>query len=367
MNAETKRQAEDMQVQGDKLVAIQAMRALAAGWVAFAHLAWGFADNIGGGLGLLRAHPLVSEAAVALFFVVSGYVMVISSRGLFGASRGAVTFWLRRIIRIMPPYWIATAFLVLVFVGLLGRNVDGSELAQSAFLIPYWPAEGFKPIPLLWPGWTLFYEMAFYALFGLCLILPRTRALWAVCGILIAVAAIGAVVTPENAVIFTLTRSIIMIFIVGIALAAWREKGGAAPAWLRWSTGLAAIPVLLVLIQFEAPLGIGSIYTFYCGIPAGLLGFALLSGPLTVPAPRLVTALGNMSYALYLLHVPIAWSWNWSYRRLPGFDPGPWDFLTTAIIFTLITSWLFYSRIEAPMTKALNRWAATPHVPQSKE
>ncbi len=356
-------QVEDGQVEDGKLVAIQAMRALAAGWVTFAHLAWGFADHIETGLGLSRAHPFVGEAAVALFFVVSGYVMVVSSRDLFGAPRGAMTFWFRRIVRIMPPYWIATALLVLVFVALLGRDVDPSDLAHSAFLIPYWPGEdgGLKAIPFLWPGWTLFYEMAFYALFGLCLILPRTRALWLVSATLLAVAILGVFVPPDNALIFTLTRTIVVIFVVGIALAAWREKGRVAPAWLRWSAGLAAIPALVALIHFAEPFGIGATYTAYCGIPAALLSFALLSGPLTLPVPRLINALGNMSYALYLLHVPIAWSWNWFYRRLPGFDPGPLDYLVTACFVTLAVSWYFYSCIEQPMTKALNRWAGTPH------
>ncbi|MEP0192015.1 MAG: acyltransferase [Erythrobacter sp.] len=350
------------QTQDGKIVAIQAMRALAAGWVAFAHLAWGFADNIETGLGLSRAHPFVGEAAVALFFVVSGYVMVVSSRDLFGAPRGAITFWLRRIVRIMPAYWIATALLVLVFVVLLGRDVDLGDLALSAFLVPYWPENGvLKPVPFLWPGWTLFYEMAFYALFGLCLILPRARALWLVSAALLALAILGVVVPPANAMIFTLTRTIVVIFVVGIALAAWREKGRVAPTWLRWSAGLAAIPALLVLIHFADPLGISATYTAYCGIPASLLSFALLSGPLTWPAPRLITALGNMSYAFYLLHVPIAWSWNWFYRRLPGFDPGPWDYLVTACIVTFAVSWYFYSWIEQPMTKALNLWAGTPH------
>ena len=58
----------------------------------------------------------------------------------------------------------------------------------------------------------------------------------------------------------------------------------------------------------------------------------MLGGPLRVPGARLVIAAGDMSYALYLLHVPIAWFWLWLWARLPGFSPGPWDYLASALV-----------------------------------
>ena len=325
-------------------------------------MTWGFANWITPGLGIGRAHPFVSEVAVALFFVVSGYVMVVTSKPLFGTRGGPLAFWKRRLIRIMPPYWIATALMVVVQLIVLGALVDLQELAASALLFPYWPESGsLKTTPFLWPGWTLFYEMIFYALFGLFLVFGRGRALLVVSGALVVLALAGGLVPPDNAFLFTLTRSIVLIFIVGIGLAAWREAGGSAPVVLRWIAGLASVPALLLIIANEQTLGISEIRSFYCGLPAALIAFAILGGPISLPTPRFITEFGNMSYALYILHVPVAWGWAWFYRRLPFFTPGPWDYLITALVVVLIASWLFYRHVERPMTRALNRWASTPH------
>jgi peptidoglycan/LPS O-acetylase OafA/YrhL len=56
--------------------------------------------------GLKDPYPLEQLASgVDLFFVISGFVMVYSSRDLFAAKGAALTFFTRRVARIVPPYW----------------------------------------------------------------------------------------------------------------------------------------------------------------------------------------------------------------------------------------------------------------------
>ena len=55
---------------------------------------------------------------VQLFFVISGFVMVYATEPLFGTRRGPFVFLERRIVRIVPLYWVVTTFylaLTLVF------------------------------------------------------------------------------------------------------------------------------------------------------------------------------------------------------------------------------------------------------------
>ncbi len=145
-----------------RIASIQLLRALAALTVAAGHIAFAFAEHIGSGLGLVPTDGAAGQIAVMLFFIVSGYVMVVSSKPLFGRPGARRAFWTRRIIRIMPPYWIATGLLVLIFLTLFPQPVDPLKLAQSLMLVPYWPERGFlRPLPVLWVGWTLFYEMFF--------------------------------------------------------------------------------------------------------------------------------------------------------------------------------------------------------------
>ncbi len=348
---------------GGKIAAIQLLRALAALIVAVGHIAFAFADHLGSGLGIGREDDGAGQIAVMLFFVVSGYVMVISSRTMFGQPGARRAFWTRRAIRIIPPYWIATGLLVLIFLTLFPAPIDLLRLVQSLLLIPYWPADGsIRPVPFLWVGWTLFYEMMFYALFGLFIAWRREAAIAGIMAVLGAMALAGLWVPPENAALFSATRPITLVFGAGMVVALWREHGGCAPTWLRWAA-LAGSGGALWLAPMPGNVGaMGFDYLGWAALPALLIAFAALSGPLALPAAALINRAGDASYAVYLLHLPVAWFWLWFWGRLPFFDAGPWDYCLSAIAATLTLSWLFFRWIERPMMLALNRRFAAPHI-----
>ena len=350
--------------QGGKIAAIQLLRALAALIVAAVHIAFAFADHIGAGLGLSGAPHAErgAQAAVLLFFIVSGYVMIVASRDRFGTAAARSTFWRRRIIRIMPPYWIASALMAAVLIVFFRVPVEGADFVRSLALIPEWTADGGRrPILFLWVGWSLIYEMAFYFIFGLFLPLPRRLAVAAVMATLAAMMLTGALAVPDDPLLFTLTRPLPVMFAAGMGLALWREGGGALSPPLRW-LAIAALVGALVLVPPPAdPTAAGWDYLAWAGLPAAALALAVLGGPLAVPAPALVNRAGDASYALYLLHLPVAWFWLWFWGRLPLFDPGPWDYLASALCASLMASWLFFRWIERPVTLGLNRRLAAPH------
>ena len=333
--------------------------------VAVVHLAFAFADHIGPGLEIERPASPAAQMAVLLFFIVSGYMMVVASRGQFGQPGARRRFWLRRCKRIMPPYWIATLLLVAIFFTIQPQPVPFLPLIKSLLLIPYWPDDGgTRPIPFLWVGWTLFYEMIFYFLFGVFIGLGRGKGIAATGLALAALVLAGLVTTPDSAFLFALTRPVLLVFVVGMALAVWREAGGQAPGWARVLALAAAWPSMVLIAAPADEAAMGFDYLFWCGPPALLLAFAALSGPLRLPAARLVVMAGDASYAIYLLHVPIAWFWLWFYNRLPFFSPGAWDFLVTVVLATLVLSGLFYAKVERPMLAALNRRTRLPHESQ---
>lgn len=345
-----------------KIAAIQLLRALAALTVAMMHIAFAFADHLSDGLGISGGGGGAGQIAVMLFFVISGYVMVVSSRSLFGRPGARRVFWARRVIRIMPPYWIATGLLALIFLTLFPQPIDPLRFAQSLLLIPHWPADGsIRPVPFLWVGWTLFYEMVFYALFGLFIAWRRETAIAGIIAVLGALALAGLRVPPENAALYAATRPVTLVFGAGMLLALWRERGGLAPGWLRWAT-LAGSAAALWLVSVPGNAGaMGFDFLAWAALPALLIAFAALSGPLALPATALINRAGDASYAVYLLHLPLAWFWLWFWGRLPFFDAGPWDYLLSAIGATVGLGWLFFRWIERPMTLALNRRFAAPH------
>ena len=113
---------------------------------------------------------------VDIFFVISGFIMVATS----GIYDGKPVYWKdfvkKRILRIVPMYWIATSIKVLALLSVpamvLHAELDISRIVMSYFFLPQFnPAGRFEP--LLGVGWTLIYEMFFYAFFALALFLNR--------------------------------------------------------------------------------------------------------------------------------------------------------------------------------------------------
>ena len=133
---------------------IQALRAVAALLVVVYHAFDMWDLRIGPGLSWTNG-----AAGVDIFFVVSGFVMVVSSQRLLSQPRGWLTFMRHRIVRIVPLYWLLTTLklaLVVFFADLaLRSNLDLDYVVRSYLFLPVVDSAGhFRP--LLSVGWTFF-------------------------------------------------------------------------------------------------------------------------------------------------------------------------------------------------------------------
>ena len=145
------------------LVSIQALRAIASLLVF-----WGHAINAVTSKVAAEFPHLYGPFGVDLFFVISGFVMVYSSERLFGQPGAPMTFFARRLARIVPLYWAATAILVWFVV----PYASTKAVLGSVVFTPRIPSEA----PLLFIGWTLIFEMFFYAVFAIALLAKRRFA-----------------------------------------------------------------------------------------------------------------------------------------------------------------------------------------------
>lgn len=275
---------------------IQGLRALAAAAVAFLHIA----DEAGA----LRGTPGVSpyrwidalplEAGVDLFFVISGFVMVWASWDAFGRMASVAPFVGRRLLRIVPLYWLLTVATVAVAWAAPATVSDGLRdgwgyVAASFGFVPWRRADGFVQ-PVLRLGWTLEYEMVFYALIACTLPLRRTVAIGVLLAGLCAMAVAGQLLPLATAPAFW-TDPIILEFGLGMLLAVAAGRG--------WRAGWLA-PLLLVaslVLAWFAPAGAPR--ALERGVPAALLVFCALSW---TRLPGWIVLLGDASYALYLVH-----------------------------------------------------------------
>src|SRR6185437_16127795 len=97
--------------------------------------------------------------------------------GLPGSPRA---FLVRRLIRVVPPYWLFTSAMLLATALFSTRiahpALDGWHVLASYLFVPWKNPYGrFYPVLIL--GWTLNFEMFFYALFALGLHWPKRRGL----------------------------------------------------------------------------------------------------------------------------------------------------------------------------------------------
>ncbi|MEY9103377.1 peptidoglycan/LPS O-acetylase OafA/YrhL [Sinorhizobium fredii] len=145
----------------------------------------------------------VGAAGVDVFFVISGFIMwVISDRRPLTPAK----FIWDRIRRIVPIYWFATAVMIAgALAGLfpnLALTLD--HVLASLFFIPFRSPSSGEIWPLLVQGWTLNFEMLFYAVFAASLLLPRHWRLPAIAGLFVALVTIGWVAPLEDALSLTL-------------------------------------------------------------------------------------------------------------------------------------------------------------------
>lgn len=305
-------------------------------------------------------------AGVDLFFVISGFIIVYASEPLFGKANAA-EFLRRRTLRIVPLYWLALTMrlVVLALAARAGTKVfpDMEMIAASFFFIPY-DCQGFGPdypFPILDLGWSLNYEMFFYLLFACLIGLGRQRAVL----VLVAILGAGAILSPLIpsglvALRFWL-QPITLEFAAGACIALLYRRGTILhAAWRRlFCIAALAIWLFLPISLLDASVAPGS-YSWprllLYGCPAILLLSASVlrrpeGGALAAP----VLALGDASYALYLLHPFVL---TVAHRLTSRWAHDPllvWPIILLAILATVLVAHFVHKRIERPIIKMLQR------------
>jgi exopolysaccharide production protein ExoZ len=344
-----------------KLLLVQVLRALAALSVAMLHAqhdAGMLAERAGLSFTPMDRFPWA--AGVDVFFVISGFIMVHASQRLFGAPEARRIFLARRLARIVPIYWAVTT--LYLAVALVSPALLNSEILEpwpviaSYLFIPFTRPEGLAQ-PLYSLGWTLNYEMFFYALFALAIVLPRRQAVGALAVALVALAAAGALIPLPQPFAFW-TDGIILEFAFGLALGLLRSDGLTLGGFARGL--LAVLGLTLLALDLTNATLIGPLpRAFAWGVPAALLVAAAALGrerPEGGLATRLGVAIGDASYALYLLH-PFAIRGGREIVARSGLIGivGPWGFVLLALLAAILAAVAVHRLFERPATEWARR------------
>jgi peptidoglycan/LPS O-acetylase OafA/YrhL len=300
-----------------RLAGLDGIRGLAALYVVINHV-------------LLRAFPgypvdhapfwagwfIYGRFAVVVFIVLSGFSLALSPARHGWRLDGISQFARRRARRILPAYWAALVFsLVVAWLivpqpghgmpdaksvlvnGLLVQNIVGAHSPNAAF-------------------WSMAVEAQLYLLFPLLLLIVRGRnAIVMAAVVTLVVAAVGIFgphISRLDTFVIQSPPDLAALFAVGILGAGIVGASTARRSWPWHWLALAAAAPVLAAIWWQ-----GSVWTldhlFWIDLALGPAVACLLAGVATGrPAPLLrlldsrpVRSLGSSSYSLYLTHAPI--------------------------------------------------------------
>jgi peptidoglycan/LPS O-acetylase OafA/YrhL len=312
-----------------RLSNIEMLRGLASLAVAWFHLTNTHSP------GLIQQSGSYGWLGVDCFFVLSGFIIPYSLNAAGYTVSGFPRFMGRRLIRLEPPY-VASMVLViaLAFVSQMFPAFHGGaphftvpQLASHLlYMAPFFHQEWINTV-----YWSLTFEFVFYIACGLLFPLLFKRGLWWT-ALLVAGAAV-AVHTKA------LLEPRVILFLIGIAA-------------MRYFVGRDRLPVFLICV-----LGSAALMAAVDAIPGAIVGAATALVLTLVKAPEIrpLTALGAISYSLYLLHVPIGGRIVNLGQR---FGHGTLFDLTlslAALAASLAAAFVFYRLIEAPATALARR------------
>ncbi|MCZ2343537.1 MAG: acyltransferase [Bacteroidales bacterium] len=342
-----------------RLDSIQALRGAACLAVVGFHLtfwngrlgmsAWGF-----------DAYRWFGYAGVDLFFVLSGFVMLLTNRKKIGQPAAVPGYMFRRFWRIYPTYWVTFAAVLGLFLLLL-PGYENDPIWDGRLL----PALALSPLVdngVLGVAWTLSFEVMFYLIFGLLLLLPP-RGMAIGCG-LWAVAVAGAWAFPqEKSALAMLVSPFCAEFLAG-CLMAWLITRGVTG--YRWGAILGAViwagsGIGIVSWTHDLPIdhvmANHRIRVLVWGPPAALLVYGLIACERRGFRrwPRGLLVLGDASYSIYLTHFPmmvVSVLVAMQIHRTPLLHM-LWCLLT----FTVCVGggWLWYRVVEKPLLGVLTR------------
>ncbi|NKJ02910.1 peptidoglycan/LPS O-acetylase OafA/YrhL [Novosphingobium sp. SG707] len=337
-----------------KFDTVQALRFLAAFMVVWVHSTFYTHERLDASTAIFA----LGANGVRLFFVISGFVMVVSSQRLIGAARRAQVFAMKRILRIVPLYWLVTSVKLVALLAapavVLHAKVDWGYVIRSYLFIPAVNVDG-EIKPLLGVGWTLNFEMFFYALFALALLI-RIRPLLLIAPVLVLLSGLSLLHAPDwPPELLFWSDPIILDFLAGMVLAGWVGQGKALPVPVAALSALAGLGWLFVpWLHPIVPGLVGSLLTTLAAgvVVAGAVALEPVLGP---RMPRFALFMGAASYSLYLVHPLVAPASPHVLGRLGIHTPVLAVILS--ILVAMVAGALCYLLVEMPISRITDGWA----------
>lgn len=276
------------------------------------------------------------EFGVGIFFILSGYLIPLSSRG-----RTAGTFLRGRVIRLFPTYWVAI-ILTTIVVTLAGQA--DLEVTLKQVLVNFTMTHflfGIDSVDGVY--WTLFLEWNFYFVVAIVLAV-QPRATPTVAGLLSIGAGFLVWLSLSDYSPITLPSKVshllpyTLYFIAGFVVYLGRCRTDVMSVFK-----MVCIQALMVLALFDV-IGVGR---GLAALLATLVFLTFLYWKPQIPKQNLIVQIGLVSYPLYLVHQKIGYvliRWLTELQLYWGLA------VAIAFVVVLALSFLLHWFIEKPFS-----------------
>ena len=307
--------------------------------------------------------------AVDLFFMMSGVVLSHAYEPRFQAGMGVVDFMRARFIRLYPLYLLGTMFgIAVTLASMRGHNSQGWDapglLQAAARAVVFVPNFSRTPVdemfPLNIPCWSLFLELVVNLLFVVAWPLLTFRRLIGICllsgaGVLVAIIHAGSI--DQGSVAASLHIGLartLFVFCIGVLIARhlrhrpYRESN-------------AQVLVIAALVVLAITAAVTGAWRAGWDAACVLVVFPLLVfwGTSVDPGPRvqkIAAFLGVTSYAIYVLHSPLAAVLNSVSRVFAGGVAAVAPYAGVAVLVLLLLGcWIIDRCIDIPIRRHLAR------------
>jgi exopolysaccharide production protein ExoZ len=285
-----------------RLENIQGLRFIAAGLVLFTHITFYVNTRFDSLFPVWEP----GAAGVSLFFVISGFVICLSTKRIDFNMETAANFMRQRLFRIFPMYWLITTIkLFLIFtlpVTLIKNQGDIGYIIQSYFLFPVLNSQG-KMEPLHGVGWSLIHEMYFYYVFAIGMLLRLSPVVFS-SAVIIGLCLIGKLIDADGALLVVISSEKNLLFVVGMWIALYYSKGVRLNNLKSICIFLAGMIVMLCepirnfWFQLFRHFDIGAVLV--------VIGAMSLKLKFNEIIKRKLVSVGDSSYSVYLIHPIIA-------------------------------------------------------------
>lgn len=286
---------------------LQVCRGIAAFLVMLLHLGFAIAAPKYFGIAGFGIPVSFGHTGVEFFFVLSGFIITYVHWNDISRPSALPRYLQRRFVRIYPIYWIVFIGVFLAALAIPETRVavlhDSGLIFKSLALMPLDLAHTSAAVIVV--GWTLEYEVAFYAIFALAII---NRWLIVIAVLLLLCTYVSCAHGCEFPASFV-AKNITPLFGIGALVAVFERKG--------WTVRRPIAVVSIATVCFFA-LGIAeivdraftstSLQRIFLGLASGLIIAGLVGwekGKVQKPNFGVLQLLGDASYVLYLVHYPL--------------------------------------------------------------